>query len=217
MFSQIYVTVFRPKLAILVLTLCCHQGLMDFLADRCAMLDVAPVEARGMEEVVVTRPRGSGSGMRVARKSAGAVAVQRLLGSAGWRRIGLRKSTSVLRWNKPSARSAFEHKALSERMHSAKMAKVAARAVVAHAEDLQTIFSSDQVSCRTKVSIVKRKNFAGLRVVLGRLCGQRRQFTWQQMTELSSRRHPPWMVWLVCMAAQREPLLAFAMSLLLVL
>ena len=188
MFSQIYVTVFLLKLAILVFTLCCDEGLMDFLADRgCkdAVLDVAPVEARGMEDVAVIRPRGRGSVMRVARQSAGVVAVRRLLGSAGWRRLGLMKSKSVLRWSKPSARSAAEHKALSERMHRAKMAKVAARAVVAHAEDLQTIFSSDQVSCRTKVSIVKRKNFAGLRVVLGRLCGQRRQFTWQQMTEIS--------------------------------
>ena len=31
----------------------------------------------------------------------------------------------------------------------------------------------------------EKENFAGLRVVLGRSCGQRRQFTWQQMTEIS--------------------------------
>ena len=194
---------------------------MDFLADRCGedtVLDVVPVEARGMEEVVVSRPRGRGSVRQVARKSAGAVAVQRLLGSAGWRRIGLRKSTSVLRWNKPSARSAFERKALSERMHSAKMAKVAARAVVAHAEDLQTIFSSDQVSCRTKVSIVKRKKCAALRVVFGGAdVGKGDSSLGSRCPRSPSRRHPPWRVWPECMAAQRVPLLAFAMSLLLVL
>ena len=141
-------------------------------------------QSAGVVAVHRQSPRGRRV-MQVARQSAGAVAVHRLLGSAGWRRIGLRKTRSVIRWNKPSARSAAEHKALSERMHCAKMAKVAARAVTAHAEDLQTIFSSDQVSCKTKVSIVKRKNFAALRVVLGRRCGQRRQFTWQQMSEIS--------------------------------
>ena len=50
---------------------------------------------------------------------------------------------------------------------------------------METIFSSDKASCRTKVSIVKRKNFAALRVVLGRACGRRRQFTFHQMAEIS--------------------------------
>ena len=143
------------------------------------------MEVQCTEAEHVASSNAAGSTKQHVRQSAGALAVQRLIGRQGWRKIGLRKSKSVIRWSKPTARSAAEHKALSERMHRAKMAKVAARAVGAHAEDLQTIFASDKVSCRTKVSIVKRKNFAGLRVVLGRSCGQRRQFTWQQMTEIS--------------------------------
>ena len=75
---------------------------MDFLADRCGedtVLDVVPVEARGMEEVAVSRPRGRV--MQVARQSAGAVAVHRLLGSAGWGRLGLRKSKSQDEFRRP--------------------------------------------------------------------------------------------------------------------